>query len=152
LLLAPTGELLAHYRKIHLFDAVLPDGTVLAESRFVEPGKELVTASVNGHTVGLTICYDLRFPELYRRLAISGAEIIFVPSAFTLQTGRDHWEALLRARAIENQVYIVAPAQYGQHTPRRASYGRAMIIDPWGTVVAKASDRESVIIGEIDFD
>jgi predicted amidohydrolase len=152
LLFNPTGNIIAQYRKIHLFDATLPDGTVLAESRFVEPGKEIALASVNNHPAGLTICYDLRFPEIYRHLAMQGAEMIFVPSAFTLQTGRDHWEALLRARAIENQVYIIAPAQYGQHNPRRASYGRAMIVDPWGTVMAKASDRESVIVAELDFE
>jgi deaminated glutathione amidase len=152
LLFSPKGERLAQYRKIHLFDATLPDGTVLTESRFVEPGNEVVTATINGHKAGLTICYDLRFSELYRRLAAIGSEIIFVPSAFTVQTGRDHWETLLRARAIENQVYIIAPAQFGQHNPRRASYGRSLIIDPWGTVVAKAPDRECVIMGEIDFD
>lgn len=151
LLIDPKGDIIAHYRKIHLFDATLTDGTVLTESRFVEPGKEIVTAIINNHKAGLTICYDLRFPELYRRLTSEGAEMIFVPSAFTMQTGKDHWEALLRARAIENQVYIIAPAQFGQHNPRRASYGRAMIIDPWGTVVAKASDREMVIMAELDF-
>jgi deaminated glutathione amidase len=152
LLFSPTGRLLAEYRKIHLFDATLTDGTVLTESRFVEPGDKIVTAEINGHKAGLTICYDLRFSELYRHLAKLGSEIIFVPSAFTLQTGRDHWETLLRARAIENQVYIIAPAQFGWHNPRRASYGRSLIIDPWGTVVAKAPDRECVILGEIDFE
>jgi deaminated glutathione amidase len=152
LLFNPKGEQIARYRKIHLFDATLTDGTVLTESRFVEPGSELVMAEVEGHKMGLSICYDLRFSELYRRLAVMGAEVIFIPSAFTMQTGKDHWEVLLRARAIENQVYIVAPAQFGQHNPRRASYGRSMIIDPWGTVVAKASDLECVITAEIDFD
>ena len=152
LLFSPKGEMVAHYRKIHLFDATLSDGTVLTESRFVEPGSDLVVGKINNRVAGLTICYDLRFPEIFRRLALQGAEMIFVPSAFTMQTGRDHWEALLRARAIENQVYIIAPAQYGQHNPRRASYGRAMIIDPWGTVMAKASDREGVVMAELDFE
>ncbi|MEW6731065.1 MAG: carbon-nitrogen hydrolase family protein [Acidobacteriota bacterium] len=152
LLIDPIGKVCAHYRKIHLFDATLADGTMLAESRYVAPGNELAIADINSHKVGLTICYDLRFPELYRRLTLMGAELIFVPSAFTVPTGRDHWEALLRARAIENQVYIIAPAQFGQHNPKRASYGRAMIIDPWGTVLAKAPDRECVVLAEIDFD
>ncbi len=152
LMVDPQGKILAHYQKIHLFDATLADGTVLMESRYVEAGSELVSAVVASHRMGLTICYDLRFPELYRKLTLAGAEVIFVPSAFTLQTGRDHWEPLLRARAIENQVYIIAPAQFGQHTPRRASYGRAMIVDPWGIVLAKASDRECIIMAELDFD
>lgn len=152
LLFDPKGQTLAHYRKIHLFDATLADGTVLKESQYVMPGQEVVTALVNNHLVGLTICYDLRFPELYRQLTALGAEMICVPAAFTMQTGRDHWEVLLRSRAIENQVYIIAPAQFGQHSARRISYGRAMIIDPWGTVVAQASDQESVISAVIDFD
>lgn len=152
LLINPQGQIIAHYRKIHLFDATLSDGTVLMESRYVEAGQDLVLATVDERKVGVTICYDLRFPELYRKLAKAGADAIFIPSAFTLQTGRDHWEPLIRARAIENQVYIIAPAQFGQHTPRRASYGRAMIVDPWGTVIAKASDRESIIIAELDFE
>jgi predicted amidohydrolase len=152
LFIDPHGEIIAHYRKIHLFDATLSDGTVLMESRYVEAGEDLSLATIDNHKMGMTICYDLRFPELYRKLAKAGAEVIFVPSAFTLQTGRDHWEPLIRARAIENQVYIIAPAQFGQHSPRRASYGRAMIVDPWGTVLAKASDRDCVITAEIDFD
>lgn len=152
LMLDPEGKILAHYRKIHLFDATLADGTVLMESHYVQAGSELVLAKVESHKMGMTICYDLRFPELYRKLTLEGAKVIFVPSAFTMQTGRDHWEALLRARAIENQVYIIAPAQFGQHTPRRASYGRAMVVDPWGIVLAKAPDKECVIMAELDFD
>lgn len=151
LMVNPHGQIIAHYKKIHLFDATLADGTVLMESRYVEAGNEIVLTSIDEHKMGLTICYDLRFPELYREITKRGAEVIFVPSAFTLQTGKDHWETLLCARAIENQVYIVAPAQFGQHTPRRASYGRAMIIDPWGLVLAKASDKEGIIIAELDF-
>jgi predicted amidohydrolase len=152
LMFDPEGNIIAHYRKIHLFDATLADGTVLMESRYVEAGNKIVFTEVAGHKMGLTICYDLRFPEHYRKLALEGAKAIFVPAAFTMQTGKDHWEALLKARAIENQVYIIAPAQFGQHTPRRASYGRAMIIDPWGLVLAKAPDKECVIVAELDFD
>lgn len=149
-LIDPKGDILAVYRKIHLFDAALRDGTVFEESKTVEPGDSLVLAEVDGIKVGLSICYDLRFPELYRELTRQGAEVIFVPSAFTVPTGRDHWEVLLRARAIENQVYIVAPAQYGQHNPKRASYGRSMIVDPWGTVLAQAPDKEALIFAEMD--
>lgn len=152
LLLDPEGTVLAHYRKIHLFDAVLPDGTVLAESRSVEPGTEVVTAVVDGVTVGLSICYDLRFPELYRRLVAAGAEVLFVPAAFTFQTGQVHWEILLRARAIENQAFVVAPAQFGQHTPNRRSYGHAMVVDPWGTLLGVAPEAESVVLADLDFD
>ncbi|HMZ81726.1 MAG TPA: carbon-nitrogen hydrolase family protein [Acidobacteriota bacterium] len=150
LLFGPDGQRLALYRKVHLFDVTLPDGTVLEESRFVEPGQELVTVTIDDVCFGLSICYDLRFPELYRQLTAQGAQVLFIPAAFTLQTGKDHWEILLRARAIENQVYVVAPAQFGQHTPKRASYGRAMIIDPWGMVLATAPDRECFIMAEID--
>lgn len=150
LLFGPDGNRLAMYRKVHLFDVTLPDGTVLEESRFVEPGDELVTVTIDGVCFGLSICYDLRFPELYRQLTAQGAQVLFIPAAFTLQTGKDHWEILLRARAIENQVYVVAPAQFGQHTPKRTSYGRAMIIDPWGMVLATAPDRECFIMAEID--
>lgn len=151
-LIDPKGQIMAVYRKLHLFDATLRDGTVLEESKYVEPGNSLVLAELDGVKVGLSICYDLRFPELYRELTRQGAEAIFVPAAFTVPTGRDHWEVLLRARAIENQVYIIAPAQYGKHNHRRASYGRSMIIDPWGTVIAQASDKEALISAELDLE
>jgi predicted amidohydrolase len=106
----------------------------------------VVTADTDLCKVGLTVCYDLRFPELYRRLTRAGAEVIFVPSAFTAQTGKDHWHVLLRARAIENQVYIVAPAQVGRHSDRRQSYGHSLVADPWGKIVAEAADQEGAIV------
>lgn len=153
-LLGPQGELLARYRKIHLFDITLPGQATYQESRYILPGQELVTVPLaeEGFTVGLAICYDLRFPELFRALIERGAEIIILPSAFTLFTGKDHWEVLLRARAIENQVYILAPAQMGRHGPRRQSYGRSMIVDPWGLVLAQAPDAEGVIYARLDRD
>jgi predicted amidohydrolase len=110
----------------------------------------VVTANLEGVTFGLSICYDLRFPELYRALALQGAQMTFVPAAFTLMTGKDHWFPLLRARAIENQMYLVAPAQFGRHDDGRWTYGRSAIVDPWGTVVAEAPDRECVIYAEYD--
>jgi len=146
LLLGRRGDLHATYRKIHLFDVTLPDGVELRESRHVAPGADPVTADTDLCRVGLSICYDLRFPELYRRLARAGAEVIFVPSAFTAQTGRDHWHVLLRARAVENQVYIVAPAQIGRHSSRRQSYGHSLVVDPWGAVIAEAPDEEGAIV------
>jgi predicted amidohydrolase len=150
-LLDPAGRAIAVYRKIHLFDVNLPGRAVFQESKLVRAGHDLVTAQTEFGTVGLTVCYDLRFPELFRRLTLSGARMIFVPSAFTEYTGKDHWEVLLRARAIENQVYIIAPAQFGQHNPKRRSYGKALIVDPWGTVLAKAADQEGVILADVDF-
>jgi predicted amidohydrolase len=151
-LLGPGGEPLAAYRKIHLFEVNLPGGPVFREANHVLPGAEVVTAFLpkTPFTVGLTICYDLRFPELYRALVDKGASLFFVPAAFTRETGRDHWEVLLRARAIENLAYVIAPAQYGVHAPGRSSYGRALIIDPWGTVLAQAPDGEGVIYALLD--
>jgi predicted amidohydrolase len=146
LLLGRRGDVHATYRKIHLFDVTLPDGVELRESKHVAPGAEVVTADTDLCKVGLTVCYDLRFPELYRRLTRAGAEVIFVPSAFTAQTGKDHWHVLLRARAIENQVYIVAPAQVGRHSDRRQSYGHSLVADPWGKIVAEAADQEGAIV------
>lgn len=145
------GEIVAKYRKIHLFDVELAGNVSAQESATVSPGDEIVTADVEGHTVGLTICYDLRFPELYRTLALDGAEILFVPAAFTLFTGKDHWEVLLRARAIENQCFVVAAGQIGKHDPDAACYGRSMIIDPWGTVLATAPDTVGIAMADIDF-
>lgn len=149
-LFGPDGKALAVYRKIHLFDVDIPDGARYKESSSTAPGSDLVVADTPLAKIGLSICYDLRFPELYRELSANGAELLTVPAAFTLHTGRDHWEALLRARAIENQCYVVAPAQFGQHSGNRATFGRAMIIDPWGTVVATASDGEGMAIAMID--
>jgi predicted amidohydrolase len=151
-LLGPDGSTLAVYRKIHLFDVEVPGVVELKESKAVEAGGEVVCTKSPAGFVGLSVCYDLRFPELYRRLALAGAEIITVPSAFIPHTGKDHWEVLLRARAIENQAYVVAPAQYGRHSPKRQSYGRSMIIDPWGLVMAQAPDGEAVISADIDLD
>jgi predicted amidohydrolase len=147
----PSGELIATYRKIHLFDVTIGDQVVAAESERIVAGEEPVTAEVDGHRVGFSICYDLRFPELYRSLAVAGAEILFVPAAFTLYTGKDHWHLLLRARAVENQCFVLAPAQIGPHEPSARSYGHALIVDPWGTVLADAPDREAVIVADLDF-
>ncbi len=149
-LFGPGGERLAVYRKIHLFDAEVGDGASYRESDAVAPGEGPVTAATPFGTVGLSICYDLRFPELYRALAAEGAVLLTVPAAFTLMTGKDHWEVLLRARAIENQAYVLAPAQGGQHTDQRVTYGHAMVVDPWGLVVARASEGEGLAVGELD--
>lgn len=149
LLWGPEGELLARYRKIHLFDVEL-EGASLRESRTVAPGEEVIVASTPLGPIGLSICYDLRFPELYRTQSARGARILLIPSAFTVPTGRDHWEVLLRARAIENQCFVLAPGQYGQHNPTRRSYGRSMIVDPWGTVLATVPDREGYAVAELD--
>ena len=143
----PDGEIKAAYRKLHMFDVEV-DGTVYAESEHEQPGDEVVTSALaEGTKLGMTICYDVRFPELYRSLA---AEVVSVPSAFTLATTRDHWEVLLRARAIENQCFIVAPNQIGEHPGGSRSGGRSMIVDPWGVVLACAPDKETAIVAELD--
>jgi predicted amidohydrolase len=149
-LFGPAGERVAVYRKIHLFDVDLADGSRFRESDVVEPGEEVVVAETPLARFGLSICYDLRFPELYRALSADGAEVLLVPSAFTMMTGKDHWEVLLRARAIENTSWLIAPAQYGQHGHNRMSYGHAMILDPWGTVVARCSDGPGFCLAEVD--
>ncbi len=149
-LVADDGSVAAAYRKIHLFDVNIPDGARYAESETVAPGDQVVLAPTPLGRVGLTVCYDLRFPELYRRLSGLGAEMIFVPAAFTLFTGKDHWEVLLRARAIENLCYVVAPAQVGRHSASRLTYGNAMIVDPWGTVLARCPDGEGVCVARFD--
>lgn len=151
-LLGKDGAILAAYRKMHLFDVDLPGGPTYQESRFIHPGREVVATPLPGtpFTAGLAVCYDLRFPELFRALVDQGADLLFLPAAFTLATGRDHWEVLLRARAIENQAYVVAPAQWGRHSPGRRSYGRSLIVDPWGVVLAQAPEAEGVILAEID--
>lgn len=151
LLVAPDGRVAARYRKIHLFDVDLPDGTRLIESGATCAGSEPVVSSVGGATVGMTICYDLRFPELYRRLVDEGARVITVPAAFTLTTGKDHWHVLLRARAIENQVFILAPAQHGRHPRGRATYGKSLIVDPWGDVLAQCGEGEGFASARLDF-
>ena len=145
----PDGELVATYRKIHLFDVDV-GGHTYRESEAEEPGDEAVVARLEGWPIGLTVCYDLRFPELYRILALEGAELVTVPAHFTLYTGKDHWHVLLRARAIENQNYVAAAAQIGEMIPGKRSYGRSLVADPWGTVVAQAPDEETVITAELD--
>ena len=148
----PDGEIHASYRKVHLFDVVL-EGTVYFESEHEQAGDELVaSATADGVELGLSICYDLRFPELYRILALGGARIFSVPAAFTVPTTRDHWEVLLRARAIEDQAFVVAANQIGEHAPRLRSGGRSMIVDPWGLVLALAPDREGHIVADLDLE
>lgn len=150
----PNGQRVAVYRKVHLFDVDLTDGTSLRESSGTTPGCEPVVVPVAGFGVGLSICYDLRFPELYRAEVARGAEVLTVPSAFTLHTGRDHWHVLLRARAIENQCWVVAAAQWGRHRQgdvpsNRVSYGHSLIVDPWGTVVADCPDGVGLVVADI---
>ena len=150
-LLNPLGEVAATYRKLHTFDVSLADGTVANESERIKPGKEIVTAETELGTLGFSICYDIRFPELYRLLAMKGAQVIFTPANFTITTGKDHWEAILRTRAIENGCYIVAPAQMGKK-PKFTSFGSSLVVDPWGVVVARSAERPGVTIAEIDLD
>ena len=150
-LIDPMGEIAATYRKIHLFDVAVDAGPVDTESARVTAGEAPVVADVDGIAVGLSICYDLRFPELYRTLALAGAEILTVPANFTERTGRDHWEVLLRARAIENGAWVLAPSQIGG-PPGQPAYGRSMIVDPWGTVVAQAGDSVGIIRADVETD
>jgi predicted amidohydrolase len=148
-LIGPGGEDVAVYRKIHMFD-VEAGGVEYRESEHEEAGSEIVTAPLGDLTVGLSVCYDLRFPELYRILAVRGARLIAVPSAFTLATGRDHWEVLLRARAIENQAFVLAPNQVGEAPPHYSSFGHSAIVDPWGAVLATAPDEECFVAADLD--
>jgi predicted amidohydrolase len=148
-LIGPDGDDLAVYRKIHMFD-VDAGGVAYRESVHEQPGEEIVTAPVGPLTAGLTVCYDLRFPELFRILAVRGARLIAVPSAFTLATGRDHWEVLLRARAIENQVFVLAPNQVGEAPPHFSSFGHSAIVDPWGVVLATAPHEECFVAADLD--
>lgn len=153
LLVAPDGRIVARYRKVHLFDVDLPDGTRLLESSATKAGGEPVVAEVgkSATKLGMTICYDLRFPELYRQLVDRGVRIVTVPAAFTLTTGKDHWHVLLRARAIENQVFVLAPAQHGKHPRGRQTYGKSLIVDPWGDVLAQCAEGEGFAIARLDF-
>jgi len=146
----PTGEIIARYSKIHMFDVVLDGVAEYQESATVTPGDEVTITEIDGVLVGLAICYDLRFPELFRILALKGAQAIMLPAAFTLMTGRDHWETLIRARAIENGLYMIAPAQWGTHPPSNWCYGRSMVVDPWGTVVTTASDGVGIAYATVD--
>lgn len=152
-LIGPDGAVLAAYDKVHMFVADLPGGEQARENKTYEPGAEAVVGRAPFGAVGMTVCYDLRFPTLYRRLAQAGAEILTVPSAFAVATGRDHWEVLLRARAIENGAYVLAPAQGGKHADGRTTYGRSMVVDPWGLVVAQASgDEPQVVTARLELD
>ena len=151
-LFGPDGARLGVYRKIHLFDVEVGDGQTYRESAAVAPGTEVVVAASPLGKIGLSVCYDLRFPELYRQLADGGAVLLTVPAAFTLATGKDHWEVLLRARAIENQAYVLAPAQHGRHSRDRQTWGHAMVVDPWGLVTARCSEGEGVAVGEFDLE
>jgi predicted amidohydrolase len=148
-LIGPDGEDLAVYRKIHMFD-VDAGGVSYRESEHELAGTEVVTGPVGELTAGLSVCYDLRFPELFRILALRGARLLAVPSAFTAATGRDHWEVLLRARAIENQAFVLAPNQVGQAPPHFDSYGHSAIVDPWGEVLASAPEGECFVIADLD--
>jgi predicted amidohydrolase len=150
-LIDPTGTIAARYRKIHLFDVAVDAGPMDTESARVLPGDLPVVAELDGVKLGMTICYDLRFPELYRTLALAGAEVLAVPANFTERTGRDHWEVLLRARAIENGAYVIAPAQVNG-PPGQPAFGRSMIVDPWGIVVVQAPDGVGIVHAEIDTD
>ncbi|MBM5806188.1 MAG: carbon-nitrogen hydrolase family protein [Cyanobacteria bacterium M_surface_10_m2_179] len=151
-LVGQDGQILARYDKIHLFDVDLPDGNTYRESATVQPGVQLPpVVDVPGLCrVGLSICYDVRFPELYRHLAAAGADVLFIPAAFTAFTGKDHWQVLLQARAIENTAYVVAPAQTGNHGNRRQTHGHALVIDPWGTVLADAGSGPGLSIAPVD--
>jgi predicted amidohydrolase len=151
-LFGPDGTRLAVYRKIHLFDVDLPGRVTVRESDAMLSGSEVVCVDTSLGKVGMTICYDLRFPELYRRLAFAGADIVTIPSAFTFPTGEAHWEVLIRARAIENQCYVIAPAQFGPNVHGFADYGNSMIVDPWGRVIARAADQEDIAVAAIDLE
>jgi len=151
LLINRNGEVISTYRKIHLYDVEINDGPSFLESKTKDFGREIVISDTDFAKIGLSICYDVRFPELYRLQALEDAELAIVPAEFTLFTGKDHWEVLLRSRAIENQLYVIAPGQIG-NKPAFQTYGRSIIVDPWGTVIATASDKEMVLVEEIDLD
>jgi predicted amidohydrolase len=149
---APSGRLVAAYRKIHMFDADLPSGQKLRESETTTPGLDPAVAQVRNVTVGLSVCYDLRFPELYRAQVDLGAELLLVPAAFTSETGPHHWQVLLRARAIESSAWVVAANQWGEHGLGRISYGHSSVVDPWGTVVAELAEQAGVVTWTIDLE
>ena len=147
----PSGKLVARYRKIHLFDVDIPGGATLRESDTTCAGDELVVTEIAGAKIGLSICYDVRFPELYRSLVKDrGAEVLLVPAAFTAHTGAAHWHVMLRARAVENQAWVVAPAQWGRHNEKRESFGHTMIIDPWGTIIDERAESDGVVVVTLD--
>jgi predicted amidohydrolase len=146
------GRAVARYDKIHLFDVVLRDGESHFESRVIEPGEDVVVVDTPAGRLGLSVCYDLRFPELYRRLLDEGAQIMSIPAAFTAYTGRAHWEPLVRARAIENLVYVVAAAQVGHHAKGRETHGHSMIVDPWGAVLVQRAEGPGVVTADVDLE
>jgi predicted amidohydrolase len=150
LVFAPDGNIAARYDKIHMFDVTLPNGEVHAESQSYKPGTTASLVDVDGVRLGLSICYDMRFPAMYRALARAGAQVLSVPSAFTQVTGEAHWHVLLRARAIENGAYVLAPAQHGKHENGRQTFGHSLIVDPWGTVVAEAGNGDDFVMAELD--
>ena len=148
----PSAEIIAKYRKIHLFDVEIPGGRTYLESDIISPGQETALFTIGDYVFGMATCYDLRFPELFRSLTGQGANVLLLPAAFTLETGKDHWELLLRARAVENQCWVAGAGQWGTAPPHHSSYGRSMVIDPWGIVVAQAADGISTAIAELDLD
>jgi predicted amidohydrolase len=148
----PEGNVVARYRKVHLFDVEVGDGQRYRESASTMPGSEPVVLPVHGFGLGLSVCYDLRFPELYRKLVDGGADVIVVPAAFTLATGKDHWHVLLRARAIESQCYVIAAAQWGSHPKGRRTYGKSLVIDPWGDVIAQHGESVGVVTATLSRD
>src|SRR5688572_5740911 len=150
-LIDPAGELRASYRKIHMFDVEV-GGITYRESDAEAPGDEVVVADAGGLELGMAVCYDLRFPELFRIMAVRGARVFSLPSAFTVPTGRAHWETLVRARAIENQAFVIAAGQIGRHPPDHESYGHSMIVDPWGVVLAEAPDEQCVVVADLDLE
>ena len=153
LAVAPDGEIAAAYRKIHLFDVAIPDSAVFRESESTERGSEIVSVETPLARIGLSVCYDLRFPELYRKLALEHrAQVLAVPAAFTAYTGAAHWHTLLRSRAIENQCYVIAAAQDGRHNDKRESFGHSLLIDPWGQIIAELAEGEGLAVAEIDLD
>lgn len=152
MLIAPDGEVAATYDKIHMFDVTLPGGKVIRESSAYRPGDEAVIATTPWGLLGMSVCYDLRFPQLYRALAKAGAVMLAVPASFQRETGPAHWHTLLRARAIENAAWVIAPAMCGEHPNGRSTYGHSLVIDPWGRIVAELDEQPGVLLAEIDID
>jgi predicted amidohydrolase len=148
--IGPNGKVIASYRKIHLFDVDLAEGSRYRESANTTAGSTPVVVPVGGFGVGLSVCYDVRFPELYRALVDRGADVLTIPAAFTVHTGKDHWHVLIRARAIESQAWVIAAAQCGAHPQGRTTYGHSMVVDPWGTPVAEASDHVGVVVADVN--
>ena len=152
-LVSPSGEVAATYRKIHLFDVDVPGAGPLTESAATKAGSDPSITEVRGFMLGMTVCYDVRFPELFTKLALAGARVVTVPAAFTLMTGKDHWHVLLRARAIENEVFVIAAAQAGKHPRNRHTYGKSLIVDPWGDVIAQVGGSgEGIAVAKLDFE